>query len=204
MRVLKKHNADNMRNIVRRQRKNPPRPNVLANVAANVRRLRRTKGLSQAGLARLSGLSRRMIVAIELDEANISLSNLDCLAAALGASFSEVARPPNVTDNRRIKIIAWRGSHPDSVGTLLGSAEATREAELWIWSLGEGERYPSEANSGSWHEMLLVIQGRLVVEAWDGMHEVPEGDFLVFSSDKPYVFANGGTGTVRYVRNVIL
>lgn len=195
-----------MRNIVHSQRatKKSSRPDVLAHVAGNVRRLRRARSLSQEGLAKLSGMSRRMIVAIERNEANVSLSSLDRLAAAFGVSFSEVVRPPEVSDNRRIESHVWRGTHPESVGTLLGTAPATREAELWVWSLGEGERYPSEANSGNWHEMLLVIEGLLVVEAWDGRHEIPAGDFLIFSSDKPYVFTNGGVGTVRYVRNVVL
>jgi transcriptional regulator with XRE-family HTH domain len=195
-----------MSNIVPSQEteKPSPRPDVLAHVAGNVRRLRRARNLSQERLAQLSGMSRRMIVAIERSEANVSLSSLDRLAAAFGMSFSEVVRPPELSDNRRIESPAWRGTHSESVGTLLGTAPATREAELWIWSLGEGERYPSEANSGNWHEMLLVIEGLLVVEAADGRHEIQAGDFLIFSSDKPYVFTNGGVGTVRYVRNVVL
>jgi transcriptional regulator with XRE-family HTH domain len=197
-----------MSSILRSQAAKPDkkaaRPDLLAHVAGNVRRLRRARNFSQDNLAERSGMSRRMIVAIERNEANISLSSLDRLAAALGVAFSEVVRPPEVSDNRRIESTAWKGIHPESIGTLLGAAPASREAELWIWSLGEGERYPSEANSGSWHEMLLVIEGLLVVEASDGRHEIPAGDFLIFSSDKPYVFANGGVGTVRYVRNVVL
>jgi transcriptional regulator with XRE-family HTH domain len=195
-----------MGNILRRQRKpkTPPRADVLAHVAENVRALRQTRGLSQLGLAELSGISRRMIVAIESDEANVSLSSLDRLAAALGVSFSQMVRPPDAPDNRRIESIAWRGAHRESHAVLLGTAPASREAELWVWSLGESERYPSEANSGSWHEMLFVIEGTLVLEGAEGRREISAGDFYIFSSDKPYVFANGGTGTVRYVRNVVL
>ena len=63
------------------------RPDLLGHVGANVRRLRQERTLSQAGLAELSGISRRMIVAIEGGEANVSLSTIDRLAAALGASF---------------------------------------------------------------------------------------------------------------------
>lgn len=180
------------------------RPDILAHVAGNVRRLRQARGLSQAGLAELSGISRRMIVSIESDEANISLSTLDRLAAALGASLSETIRAPDAPDGRRIANVAWRGQAPDSQAVLLGTAPATREAELWLWSLGEGERYPSEAGSEGWYEMLLVIEGLLVVEAADGRHEIAAGDFLIFSSAAPYVFANGGGGTVRFVRNVVL
>jgi transcriptional regulator with XRE-family HTH domain len=177
---------------------------VLAHVASNVRRLRQARDLSQAGLAELSGISRRMIVSIETGEANVSLSTLDRLAAALGVRFSEVVRPPDAADGRRIESLAWRGNQAESQAVLLGAAPASREVELWHWSLGEGERYPSEADSANWYEMLLVIEGLLVIEAADGRHELAPGEFLIFSSEKPYVFANGGGGTVRFVRNVVL
>lgn len=187
-----------------RSQSDTSRPDILAHVAGNVRRLRQARGLSQAGLAELSGISRRMIVSIESDEANVSLSSLDRLAAALGVSLSETIRAPDAPDNRRIESVAWRGLSPDSQGVLLGTAPATREAELWLWSLGEGERYPSEAGSDGWHEMLLVIEGLLIVEAADGRREIAAGDFLIFSSAAPYVFANGGGGIVRFLRNVVL
>ena len=182
-----------------------PGPNeVLAYLSDNVRRLRQTQGLSQQALAERAGLSRRMILAIENQGANVSLSNLDRLAAALGISLSELIRPAERSDNRRIEAVAWRGKAATSQGILLGTAPATREAEMWLWSLGPGERYGSEAGSGGWHEMLLVVDGRLTVEAADGRHEVDAGDFLIFSSAEPYVFANSSGGTVRFVRNVVL
>ena len=190
-----------MGNILRSQ---DERTEVLAHVAANVRRLRQARGMSQSALAAASGISRRMIVAVENDEANLSLSSLDRLAAALGVPLSETLRPPGSPDSRRIEALAWRGAQADSRGVLLGSAPASRETELWLWALGEGERYPSEADSGNWHEMLLVIEGRLIVETAEGRHEIGEGDFLIFSSEKPYVFANGGSGTVRFVRGIAL
>ena len=177
---------------------------VLTQVASNVRRLRQTSNLSQAGLAELSGISRRMIVSIETGEANVSLSTLDRIAAALKVRFSELVRPPGATDSRRIETIAWRGAKAESQAVLLGAAPASCEAELWLWSLGEGETYPSEADSRNWHEMLLVIEGKLVIEAGDGRHELAAGDFLIFSSERPYVFSNGGESTVRFVRNVVL
>lgn len=177
---------------------------VLAHVAANVRTRRQDRGLSQAALAEQAGISRRMLISIETDRANVSLSTLDRLAATLGVSLSELVRAPDAPDNRRIDSLAWRGAAPESRGVLLGTSPATREAELWVWSLAEGERYPSEADSGNWHEMLLVVEGTLIVELAEGGREVAAGDFLIFSSAEPYVFVNGGPGTVRYVRNVIL
>lgn len=195
-----------MGNILRSQegQDGAPPQGILSHVGSNVRRIRQERGLSQAGLSEMSGISRRMIVSIESGEANVSLSTLDRLAAALTVRFSELVRPPGAPDSRRIASLAWRGTQAESQAVLLGAAPASREAELWLWSLGEGERYPSEADSDNWHEMLFVIDGLLIVEAADGRHELAAGDFLIFSSEKPYVFTNGGGGTVSFIRNVVL
>lgn len=177
---------------------------VLTNVAENIRRLRAARKLSQIALAEAAGLSRRMIAAIENDDANLSLSTLDRIAAALQCSLTTLIRSPDSTDNRRIESIAWTGGQEGSTAVLLGSAPATREAELWLWSLGEGERYPSEANSEDWHEIIFVVSGRLVLETSEETVELGAGDFWIFSSARPYVFANGGQGVTKFIRNVVL
>ncbi|WP_420146176.1 helix-turn-helix domain-containing protein [Sphingobium sp.] len=180
------------------------RPDVLAHVAGNVRSLRAERGLSQDGLAALADVSRRMISGIESGEANVSLSTLDRLAHALAVSFSRLVRPPEMPDNSRIDSLAWRGESADSRATLLGTVPAAREAELWTWSLGAGEVYPAEADAANWHEMLFVMDGILTVEM-DGAKpkRIDRGDFLIFSSDRPYRFVNHEADPVRFVRNVV-
>jgi transcriptional regulator with XRE-family HTH domain len=194
-----------MSNILHSQdRPTERRPDVLAHVAGNVRALRAERGLSQDGLAAAADVSRRMISGIESGEANVSLSTLDRLAAALDVSFSRLVRPPEMPDNSRIDSLAWRGLNPDSRATLLGTVPAAREAELWTWSLGAGEVYPAEADAANWHEMLYVMDGVLTVER-EGIapRQVERGDFLIFTSDRPYLFANRETEPVRFVRNVV-
>ncbi|MEK7456670.1 MAG: XRE family transcriptional regulator [Pseudomonadota bacterium] len=180
-----------------------PRPDVLSHVAGNIRRLRAAKGLSQDALASASGVSRRMLVGIESGEANVSLSTLDRLAQALDVSFSHVVRAPDMPDNSRIDTLAWQGEDAHSRATLLGTVPAAREAELWTWSLAPGDRYPAEADAANWHEMLYVVEGVLTVEMDAGTRTITAGDFLIFSSDRPYVFVNRGTDLLRFVRNVV-
>ncbi len=179
------------------------RPDVLAHVAGNARRLRAGLRLSQEALAQRSDISRRMIVGIESGEANVSLSTLDRLAAALGVSFSEIVRSPDARDNRRIESLAWHGDSPDSKAVLLGTVPASRETELWTWSLGAGEQYPAEADAANWHEMIYVLSGTLTIALEGDERVVTADDFLIFTSDRPYIFVNRGPGIVRFVRNVV-
>jgi transcriptional regulator with XRE-family HTH domain len=180
------------------------REDILANLGANVRQIRRDRGLSQNQLALLAGMSRRMLAAIEGGATNVSLSVVDRIAAALEVRFTRLVRPPDAEDSRRISALAWRGTTRDSRAELLGAAPGSRETELWLWTLAEGESYPSEDNSGDWHEMLLVLEGYLIVRFADHERRVDKGDYLIFSSAERYEFVNGGNGSLRFMRNVVL
>jgi transcriptional regulator with XRE-family HTH domain len=192
-----------MGNILHSQA-NGVREDILAYLGANVRQIRRDQSLSQTQLALSAGMSRRMLAAIEGGATNVSLSVVDRIAAALGVRFTRLVRSPDAEDSRRISALAWRGATRDSRAELLGAAPGYRETELWIWSLGEGESYPSEDNSGDWHEMLLVLEGVLIVRLADGERRIETGDYFVFSSPDRYQFVNGGCGTLRFARNVVL
>jgi transcriptional regulator with XRE-family HTH domain len=53
-------------------------------IAGNVRRLRKTKGLSQEALAEECGYHRTYVGGIERRERNITIATLEALAGALG------------------------------------------------------------------------------------------------------------------------
>ena len=63
-------------------------------VAKNLRKLRLEKGLSQEELARLSGVSKSMLVQIERGMGNPSLSTMQKLAGGMQIPFDAPLSPP--------------------------------------------------------------------------------------------------------------
>jgi transcriptional regulator with XRE-family HTH domain len=176
---------------------------VLEHVADNLKRLRQASKLSQQTLAANSGVSRRMLVAIESGDANVSLNTLDRLAEALGVKFADLLQTPDGGSHRRIDAIAWQGRHPESVGVLMASQAATKEVEFWHWTLMPAERYTAPPDPPGWHEMFYVIEGCLILELSTGEHRIEVGDYFVFPSDCDYAYRNDGQTPLRFIRNVV-
>lgn len=180
------------------------RASVLQHVSQNIRRLRHAAELSQSALAEKSGVSRRMLVAIEAGENNVSLTTLDRLAEALGAAFTDLIQAPDNRDPSRINELAWAGVHPGSKAVLLASSAASREVELWEWRLAPGEVYQCEADADGWSEQLYVAEGCLTLVINDQEHVLQVGDFFSYASNCVHAYRNDGEVATRFVRNVVI
>jgi len=177
-------------------------PAVLAHVGGNLRRARQKAGLSQADLAQRSGISRRTIINLEGGEANISLTGLDRLAEALGTSFATLVAAPGAVATA-IDEITWRGTASGSEAVLLGSVPARKEAQLWTWTLGPGDRYDAQPDPEGWHEMLLVTRGALRLERAPSDVTLTVGQHVSFSTSTPYAYVNVHDGATSFARAVV-
>lgn len=193
---------DQVSNIVHKD--NPQRASVLQHVSQNVRGLRHGAGLSQTALAEKSGVSRRMLVAIEGGEKNVSLTTLDRVAEALDVAFSDLIQAPDARDSSRINELAWAGEVDGSKAVLLAKATARREVELWEWRLEPGDAYCPDPDPESWSVQLFVFEGCLTLVVADLETLVGSGEFFMFASHLPHVYRNDGDVAVRFVRNVVI
>ncbi|WP_024645513.1 helix-turn-helix domain-containing protein [Pseudomonas syringae] len=187
-------------------KENPRRAPVLQHVSQNVRRLRNAADLSQTALADKSGVSRRMLVAIEAGEKNVSLATLDRVAEALGVAFSDLIQAPDSRDHSRINELAWEGTIAGSKAVLLAKAIARREVELWEFCLEPGDAYASEADPDGWSEQVYVVEGHLTLRLAEqgAAQQIGPGEFFMFPSNQPHRYCNEGAVRLRFVRNVVL
>lgn len=182
---------------------------VIHNIAANLRRIRQQRGLTQDALAQSAGVSRRMLVNIEAHESNVSFATLDRLANALSLSFAELVRPASVEEkserplSRPLRV--WQDEHSDSHGTLLESVRfAGQCVELWHWQLAPGVTYEAEPDPPGSQEMLYIISGELVLTLDGLLRPLVTGTSIAFASDQPYRFHNSGPFMLRFSKNVLL
>lgn len=175
---------------------------VLEHLAANLRRLRHAAGLSQEELAHNSGLSRRMVNGVEAGSINISLANLDHVASALGVAFVDLVQPPHQQQDR-LRVLMWQSDTQASQAVLLGVAPASRQVELWSWTLAPGERYDAEPDQAGYSEMIYVVEGELQIVFASESKQLATGDFFVFSSAQSYSYLNPGEVLLRFTRNVL-
>ncbi|MBB3239862.1 transcriptional regulator with XRE-family HTH domain [Pseudomonas sp. Tn43] len=180
------------------------RASVLQHVSQNVRRLRHAADMSQSALAEKSGVSRRMLVAIEAGEKNVSLTTLDRVAEALEVAFSDLIQAPESRDPSRINELAWAGTIPGSKAVLLAKATATREVELWEWRLEPGEHYPSEPDADGYSEQIYVFEGCLTLMLGGQPQKIAAGEFFMFASNQAHSYRNEGDVAARFVRNVVI
>ncbi|MFL1494972.1 helix-turn-helix domain-containing protein [Pseudomonas antarctica] len=185
-------------------KENPQRASVLQHVSQNVRRLRHAADMSQTALSEKSGVSRRMLVAIEAGEKNVSLSTLDRVAEALDVAFSDLIQAPNALDHSRINELAWAGDIPGSKAVLLAKATARREVELWEMRLEPGDRYSPEPDPDGWSVQLFVFEGRLTLILDDEEKHLDAGEFFMFASRQAHAYRNEGEVAVRFVRTVVI
>ncbi len=68
------------------------KPSARRIFAENLRKARLAKGLSQEALAELATLHRTYVGSVERGERNVSIDNMERLAAAVGVALPELLR----------------------------------------------------------------------------------------------------------------
>ncbi len=168
-----------------------PRP-LGERIAANIRALRTARNLTQAQMAKLSGLPRATWQHLESDAANPTLQVVHRVALALQVTVEELISPPRsacrfyaagslATRTRGGVIIAHL--LPDHIpGVMMDRIELPARSAIAGVPHTDGTREYLTCESG---EIVLSVAG----ESWTLGH----GDVVVFRGDQKHGYANRGS-----------
>jgi len=160
-----------------------------ANLAANVRRLREARGLSQQQMAALSGIPRPTWASLESGGANPTLAVLSRAAAALQVSIEELIGAPR-TAARLFPAaeVRTRKRQGTRLRPLLPEAIAGLEiSRLEIEPAGHLNGIPHTPGT---REYLTCESGRIELVASGERWQLGPGDALVFRGDQRHTYRN--------------
>lgn len=170
-------------------------------IGRRVRQERLSRNWTLDQLAEAAGVSRRMVVNVEQGAANPSVGTLLRISDALGVGLPALVEPP---ERRPVKVtrrtdgaVLW-SSRSGGRGVLMAGTEPPDVMELWDWTLGPGDRHPSEAHTPGTRELVQVQQGSMTVEIAGEPVALEAGDAVSFPGDVAHAFANSSGQPARY------
>jgi len=161
---------------------------ISQSVGANVKRLRRERGMSLAELGRSARLAKGTLAAIEQGRGNPTVETLHALTRALGATLGELVSEAPPSGTRVVR----KGEGPLLPGDNMDVRLLSRTPgggfvlELYALSLGRDLCQESSAHTPGVQEEIVVTQGRLRVGPEDDLVELGKGDFAAYPADSPH------------------
>lgn len=165
-------------------------------LAARIGRLRQDRKLSLDALAKLAGLSKGTVVALEQGKANPSIGVLCRLAAAFSVSVSDLVSDPLPTDSgvaieRTTGNTLWT-SAKGSEARLLASTSGRTMFELWAWTIMPGDASHADAHSPGTRELISVEQGSLRITVGTETLILKAGESARLITDQPHSYVAAG------------
>jgi transcriptional regulator with XRE-family HTH domain len=179
---------------------------ILSLIGGRVRARRHARSWTLDDLAERSGVSRRMLVNVEQGVTNASIATLLRLSEALGIGLPALVAPGEdgvrfVVHRAGSQTPLWRGEHGGEALLVVGVA-APGAIELWDWTLGPGDAHASEPHVAGTRELLVVIEGEVVLGIAGEEVVLGQGDAVSFPGDVLHGYRNDGATRARFALTV--
>jgi len=160
-----------------------------SNLAANLRRLREMRGLSQQRMSQRSGIPRPTWASLESGSANPTLAVLSRAAAALQVSIEELIAAPRTA--ARLVPAAQVRERKRGGGTLRPLLpEPIPGLDISRMPLAPGGQLVGVPHTPGTREYLTCERGRIELVAAGERWQLGPGDALVFRGDQRHTYRN--------------
>ncbi len=179
-------------------------PDINSRIAARVRDLRATAGLSLEALATRCDVSRSMISLVERGETSPTAVVLEKIATGLGvtlASLFDDTTAPAAPVSRRTDRAPWKDPQSGYVRTNISPANYPSPIRIVEVEFPGGAKvaYETGARSRAVAQQIWVREGELEVTVGKVTHKLAKDDCLAMELDAPVTFRNRTKKPARYV-----
>ncbi|MBF6619519.1 MAG: helix-turn-helix domain-containing protein [Patulibacter sp.] len=161
---------------------------VAQTVGANVRRLRRNRGLSLVELGQHASIAKGTLTQLEAGRGNPTLETIQALGRALGVAVSDLVTEPTddaplvVRADGGTRILGW------SLDAQLIHRSHTTGAITELYRLEIESRTESPAHPYGVVEQLYVLSGTIAAGPLDAMATAGLHDFVQFQADRAHAY----------------
>lgn len=165
------------------------------NVSVNLKRIRKSKGMSLDVVSEQTGVSKSMLAQIEKGTANPSLGVLGKITSGLRIRFQELIQAPPLDSclvhvHEMVPTKEVPGQY--KVWTCF-PYEDNQLVEIYRIEIEPGKFYISGGHGEKTREYISVLEGTVTVEAEGVSHLVTTEDVLRFETDQIHTYRNEGT-----------
>ncbi|MBM7049267.1 helix-turn-helix domain-containing protein [Rhizobium lusitanum] len=176
-------------------------------LACRIQSLRHERLLSLDALAKLTGLSKGTVVALEKGKANPSIGVLCRLAAAFSLSVSDLlSNPANDASGSPIERtkpkVLWT-SPKGSQAQLQVSTSGPTMFELWSWTIMPGDEFRADGHSPGTRELISVAEGSLKIRVGAETLILSAGEGARLVTDQEHSYAAAGDLPARFSMAVL-
>jgi transcriptional regulator with XRE-family HTH domain len=172
-----------------------------SNLAANIKRLREERAMTQKELADVSGVPRPTIANLESGTANPTLLVLLKVGGSLGATIEELVGTAGVTLTlHRARTLPERRRGGAAIRRLI--PDGFRPAEFERVEIAPGGKLGARAEPSGSREVLACEIGEIELVASGETHRLAPGDVVSLGADQPRDYANRGRRTAVAYRIV--
>ncbi|AQZ61501.1 Transcriptional regulator [[Actinomadura] parvosata subsp. kistnae] len=168
-----------------------PASSAAAAAGAQIQRRRQQRGMSQAELARRTGLSKATLSQLEAGLGNPTLDTLDAIAVALAIPLTDLLIRHGDPATVHLASTAARESEPTR--ELLRRISGGHSLEIWRLRLPPDTAVDGVPHAPGTTEHLLVASGSLFAGPADDLRHLRPGDMLAFAGDAAHRYSTGDT-----------
>lgn len=165
------------------------------NIALNLNRIRRAKGMSLDMVAEQTGVSKSMLAQIENGKANPSIGVLGRITSGLRIDFNDLINPP-VTDTILVRI-ADTAPTKEVLGQYTVKTcfpfQDNHHVEIYHIQIEPNGVYVAGNHGERTREYLAVQKGTLHLELENSKHIIHTDEVFRFESSQKHRYCNNGS-----------